>query len=485
MTVEKPAEESRKRKRWVLDYIAVPLPPTRKGKRPPGISRGSDVNSQVDPVVDKHASPPAPKGKDSALKVRDSGNDKVTMGQPSGARQDNLSTQASFDMEVDECGEDGQGDDGLTEVRTNESGAEEGSRAPEGRIERVGTRKPGPRTRIGKEGFRKQTRIRAKRALVSRKESSVPSHAVGNAKDQLNSVHVLEEALSDPPTGSAVMTSGPGGASVEPQSTDDSDTAVAESDGHVRIATTSAVKLPGTSSGITRRAPPLSEDPPSNSSSSSLPRRKESSKDVANGKKKSSTASAMRRTTSSSALESADEEPVQPRTKRIKSGKPPSAPRSQRRTRAEPREESQEPNCAPSVAEALNTAWTANYNASPINRVRRNSHTQVARDANAPVQVHDFTSRQEERRQPTSLPSQEKEKYEKIIHDLESRLAVVEAREPKQMDQMVESFFRRMKEAVSIILQIVMFMVNTAIILDATCDVPSSLCGANSCRTRM
>ncbi len=470
----------------MLDYVDIPLLPTRKSKR------GSKVNSQARPVVDKYASPPAPEGRDSAP---NSGNDDATMGQPADAinsveGRDNLSVQASVDMEVDECGDvrqsRGQGDDSLTEVRANESGAgerSEGSRPPEGSSERVGTRKPGPRTRTAKESSRKQTQTRTRRKLGSRKESSVPSRIVGNVTDQPNSEHTLEEALSDPLTGSAVMTSGACGASVEPQSTDDSDTAVAESDGHIRIATTSAVKLPGTSSGIPRRAPLLSEEPPSIPSSSSLTRRKGSSKDVASGKKKLATPSAMRRTVSSSTTESADEEPMQPRTKRTKTGKPPSATKSQRRTRVEPREESQEPNCAPSVAEALNTAWTANYNTSPISKTRRNSHTQVARDNNTPVQMHDFTSHQEERRQP-SVTSQEKEEYEKRIHDLESRLAAVEARDPK-MDQMFDVLFRRMKEAVSVILQIVTLMVDTAIKLDPPSDVPSSFCGADSCRTGM
>ncbi|KAF8350553.1 hypothetical protein F5887DRAFT_305625 [Amanita rubescens] len=377
------------------------------------------------------------------------------MGQPADTispveQQDNLSAQASFDMEVDECGDDrqsrGQDDDSLSEVRANESGAgerSEGSRAPEGWSERVGTRKPGPRTRTAKESPRKQTPTRT-RKLVSRKEPRIPSRT-GNVTDQPNSEHMLEEELSDPPTESPVMTSGPCGASVEPQSTDDSDTAVAESDGHLRIATTSAVKLPGTSSGIPRRA--LSEESPSSPSSSSLTRRKESSRDVAGGKKKLATASGMRRTVSSSTTGSADEEPVTPRTKRTKIGKSPSATKSQRRARVEPREDSQEPNCAPSVAEALNTAWTANNNTSPISKTRRNSHTQVARDINAPVQVHGSTSHQEERRQP-SLNSQEKEEYEKRIHDLESRLAAVEARDPKPMDQMFDVFVRRMKEAI-------------------------------------
>jgi hypothetical protein len=188
----------------------------------------------------------------------------------------------------------------------------------------------------------------------------------------------------------------------------------------------------------------------------------------------------MRRTVSSSTTGSADEEPVTPRTKRTKIGKPPSATKSQRRARVEPREDSQEPNCAPSVAEALNTAWTAN-STSPISKTRRNSHTQVARDSNAPVQVHGSTSHQEERRQP-SVNSQEKEEYEKRIHDLESRLAAVEARDPKPMDQIFDVLVRRMKEAVSAILQIVTLMVNTAITLDPPSDVPSSLCGADSCR---
>jgi len=97
--------------------------------------------------------------------------------------------------------------------------------------------------------------------------------------------------------------------------------------------------------------------------------------------------------------------------------------------------------------------------------------------------MHDFTSHQEERRQP-SVTSQEKEEYEKRIHDLESRLAAVEARDPK-MDQMFDVLFRRMKEAVSVILQIVTLMVDTAIKLDPPSDVPSSFCGADSCRTGM
>ena len=480
--VEKP-QRGRKRKRWVIDYIDAPLRLPAKYKHTLSASGRLDAKSQTEPVVVREHTLLAPDDENGTFESN-SVNGIASMKQPSvgascsveGEGSVSRTAHASSAMELDRSGEDHQlgqeGDNNLAEVSVDEREvaklSDESSCAREGQTERITTRKLGSRTRTTKATARKQTKVQhgTRRPLVSRKEQSVPSGIVDGAEgdgSQQNTEHIPDQTLSDPPDSSAMVTPGPCARSVEPQSTAESDTAVTDSDGHVGT----------TFSGI-----PISEEPPLNQSNSNPDKWKETS-NVTSGKKKIPTG--PRRMTIST-LESADEGPARPH-KRLKAGKPSAGPKAQRqrRTWAEQREVfvSQEQNGAPSVAEALNTASTANQSIPWINRPRRNTQTQVERDGNSPVQI------QEEERQQPSFAPQSKEEYEKRIHNLESCLAAAEARDPaKMVDQVFDVLFRRMKEVVSVTLQIVILSTNDpATTLDAPRSATASLCDADSCRT--
>ena len=468
--VEKP-QRGRKRKRWVIDYIDAPLRLPAKDKNTLSASGGLDMNSQTDPVVVKEHTLHAP---DDTFESN-SGNDIASMEQPSvGASgsvevEDTLSrtAHASSAMELDSSGEDHefrqQGVDNLTEVTVDErevaNPSDEGSRAREGQTERIATRRLGLRTRTTKPTARKQTKGSTRRQLVSRKQPSVPSDIVDGAErdgSQQNTEHIVDQILSDPPNSSAMVTPGPCAASVEPQSTAESDTAVTDSDGHVGT----------TFSGI---------EEPSLNQLNSNDKWKETNKDVTSGKKKIPTGP---RRMMNYTHESADEEPARPH-KRLRPSTVTRAQR-QRRTWADQRDEfvSQEQNGAPSVAEALNTAYTANQSIPRTSRPRRNTQTQVEMDDNSPVQM------QEEEGQQPSFAPQSKEEYEKRIHNLESCLAAAEARDPSKMvDQLFDVLFRRMKEVVSVTLQTVIPSTTLPLQLDTPRCATASLCDADSCRT--
>lgn len=438
----------------MIDYIDVPPRLPAKDKHALNASGGLDANSQTELVVVREHALRAPDDGNDTLESNN-GNGIAPMEQPSVDAscsvegEDNLSrtTYASSAMELDRSGEDNQlrrqGDDNLKEVRVDGREAakpsDEDSPTHEDQTERIGTRRPGLRTRTTKATARKQTKVQhnSRRPLVARKEPSVPPGIVDGAEadgSQQNTEHILDQTLSDPPNSSAMVTPGPCAASVEPQSTTESDTAVTDSDGHV---------------GMTFSGTPILEAPPLNQSNSSPDKWKESTKDVISGKKKIPTGP---RRMMNPTPDSADEEPARPH-KRLKTGKPLAATKAQRqrRTWADQREEfmSQEQNGAPSVAEALNTASNANQSIPWISRTRRNTRTEVDRDDNSPVQI------QEEERQQPSFTPQSKEEYEKRIHNLESCLAAAEARDPSKMvDQLFDVLFRRMKEVVSLTLQI-------------------------------
>ena len=123
------------------------------------------------------------------------------------------------------------------------------------------------------------------------------------------------------------------------------------------------------------------------------------------------------------------------------SARPPKRPRLPRRVRRRTEDES---DYGHRLAAALNTASNANQN--PPTKMKRRGRVQADVDDRSPRRDHERPT-QEECPQP-SLPAESKEEYERKIHELEERLARVEAQnQPKQIaDQVLDAFVHRAKD---------------------------------------